>query len=335
MPSSTSHSKRIPRLAAVLLLAALVCWLTSAAYTLRLNPEVRHFVHSDVVKKRWADQMTREHGSKIVVYGGSSCEFAIDGERMLERSGLACVNAGRGAGMGIPVLTMAALRDCRPKDTLVVAIEPVLLTEPLDIPNLGIQFSIAAGHFEWIQEPLAPAASISLIEAGLALRPGGYHTFTLLGKILQRRPFYRYQPEDLRLSGWIQTLVRVPISGPPRHPVVIPADHLHFLRSLRDWCQDHQVRLAYSIPWGYTPANEVDAFRQENARFLLQISDIVPVLRDPRLGAHSISDHFSDSVWHLTEEGAALRTDELARQLQDWDVWSRPALEQFASNPQP
>jgi hypothetical protein len=317
----------------VLLLAALVAWSIAAVYTLRFNPEVRHFVHSDAVKKRWADQMTREHGPKIVVYGGSSCEFAIDGERMLERFGLACVNAGRGAGMGIPVLTMAALRDCGPKDTLVVAIEPVLLTEPLDLPNLGIQFSIAAGHPEWIRQPLNPVQRVSWLEAGLALRPGGYHAFTLLGKIVQRRPFYRYQPEDLRPSGWIQTPVRVDVTGPPRHSIGIPEQNLRYLRSLRDWCRDHEVRLAYSIPWGYTPASELDAFRRENARFLLQISEVMPVLRDPRLGAYDIREHFSDSVWHLTEEGAALRTDELARQIQDWDVWSQPELEKVAADP--
>jgi hypothetical protein len=235
--------------------------------------------------------------------------------------------------MGISVLTMAALRDCRAGDTLVVALEPVLMTEPLDTPNLGIQFSIAAGHPEWVQAPLPPAQPISAVEAALALRPGGYHTFTLLGKLVQRRPFYRYRAEDIRPSGWIQTPVRVPVSGPPRHSVVIPAEVRRLLRSLRDWCREHQLRLAYSIPWGYTPPEEIDTFRRENARFLLQVADIMPVLRDPRLGAHPVLEHFSDSVWHLTEEGAWLRTDEFARQVREWDIWSRAELERLAVNP--
>jgi hypothetical protein len=115
--------------------------------------------------------------------------------------------------------------------------------------------------------------------------------------------------------------------------VIIPGPNLEYLRSLRDWCRDHEVRLAYSIPWGYTPPTELDQFRRENARFLLQVLEVIPVLRDPRLGAYSVREHFSDSVWHLTEEGAALRTDELARQLKDWDVWSRPELEQLAATP--
>ena len=337
MPSFTSHSKPaipwIPWLTLGLLLAGLLGWSGAAAYTLWLNPEVGHFTYSDAVKRRWAEEMTRQHGPKVVVFGGSSCEFAIDGERMLERFGLPCVNAGRGAGMGIPVLTMAALRDCRPGDTLVVALEPVLMTEPLDTPNLGIQFSIAAGHREWIRDPLPPARPISFLEAALALRPGGYHTFTLLGKLIQRRPFYRYQSGDLRPSGWIQTPVRVPVSGPPRHSAVIPGEVRQFLRSLRDWCREHEVRLAYSIPWGYTPPEEMEVFRQENARFLLQVAEAMPVLRDPRLGAHPVREHFSDSVWHLTEEGAWLRTDELARQVLEWDIWSRAELERLAVNP--
>jgi hypothetical protein len=312
--------------------AGVLAWLGAAAYTLWVNPEVAHFTHGDAIKQQWADKMTREHGPKVIVFGGSSCEFSIDGERMLDRHGLPSVNAGRGAGMGVAVLTMAALRDCRSNDTLVVAMEPALLTGSLEIPNLGIQFSMAAGHPEWIREPLSPATPVSWMDTAIALRPGGYHTFTLLGKLIQGRALYRYQPEDLRPSGWIQTPVRMPIPGPQRHGIRIPQDSQQFLRSLRDWCEERRVRLAYSIPWAYTPVHELGAFRRENAGFLLQMADIMPVLRDPRLGAYTVIEHYSDTGWHLTEEGAALRTDELSGQLLGWDTWSRAELERLAVN---
>ncbi len=332
-PSRRLAGAQIPWLALLLLMAGLLAWSGAAAYTLWLNPEVAHFTHGDTIKKLWAEKMAREYGPKVVIFGGSSCEFSIDGQRMLDRFQLPCVNAGRGAGMGVSVLTMAALRDCRPRDTLIVAIEPALLTEPLDTPNLGVQFSIAAGHTEWIRHPLPPAQPISLVEAALALRPGAYHAFTLLGKVIEGRPLYRYQPGDVRPSGWIQTPVRVAISGPPHHQIEIPQDCRHFLGALRDRCRDRRVRLAYSLPWGYTPTNDVAAFQQENAKFLRQMADIMPVLRDPRLGAYSVPGHFSDSVWHLNEEGARLRTDELARQLFAWDTWSTEDLDRLAANP--
>lgn len=36
----------------------------------------------------------------------------------------------------------------------------------------------------------------------LALRPGGYHVFTLLGKLVQGRPLYRYNTAEVRPSGF-------------------------------------------------------------------------------------------------------------------------------------
>jgi hypothetical protein len=54
--------------------------------------------------------------------------------------------------------------------------------------------------------------------------------------------------------------------------------------------------VAYSLPWGYTPAGRVEGFRQENARILLQISQFIPVLKDPSLGADLHTGHFADTA---------------------------------------
>jgi hypothetical protein len=328
MCSSTSpFNVSRPKLVLVLILTALVGIGVSAWYTLRFNPEIRYFKKTHAIKQAWARQMTRDYGAKVVIYGGSSCEFSIDGERLLERFRLPCVNLGRGAGMGSVVLTMVALEETRPGDTLIVAMEPGLITVPLEMPHLGIQFSIATGHWNWIRHPLPPAEPVSWLDAVLALRPGGYHFFTMLGKLVSRQPLYRYRPGDTRPSGWHQTLVRLPITGPPGHTVHIPESTTAFLRSLRDRCAQQQIRLAYSLPWGYTPPDRVQSFQKENVQFLLQMAEIMPVLRDPRLGVYSVREHFSDTVWHLCEEGAALRTDELGQQITGWQVWSTEALQ--------
>src|SRR5215471_7366323 len=154
MASSISHfNSRIPGRAAMLLLTAAAVWGLSIIYTLRWNPEVRNWLAGANIKIRWSEKMTQEYGSKILVYGGSSCSFSIDGERMLNRYNLPTVNFGRGADMGPTVLTESVLDYVRPGDTLIVAIEPGLLTESFDVPALGVQFSYVMHHPEWVRHP--------------------------------------------------------------------------------------------------------------------------------------------------------------------------------------
>jgi hypothetical protein len=328
MPSSTLPSNvRLPRLALRLIVVGLLIWTAAAVYTLRFNPEIRHFVETDRIKRAWAEKMTREHGAKLVVYGGSSCEFSIDGEQLLKTAHLPCVNLGRGAGMGSAILTMAALEETRSGDTLIVALEPGLITDPIEMPTLGIQFSVAVDHWNWIRHPLPPAKPVSWAEAALSLRPGGFHTFTMLGKLIRGQKLYRYRVEEMRPSGWSQTPVRLAISGPPEHGVLIPPSSRQFLRSLSEWCRARKVKLAYSLPWGYTPPEKVRPFQIENLRFLLQVIAIMPVLKDARLGAYSERDQFADTAWHLTGAAARLRTDELGDQVTHWKLWTAEELE--------
>jgi len=329
--ASRSPSKRLPRLAALLVLAAACALVLSALYTTRINPEIRHFLGTHAIKQDWAAKMTREHGPKVVVYGGSSCEFSIDGERLLQRYRLPCANLGRGAGMGAVVLTMAALDHVREGDTLVVALEPALLTDEPELPNLGVQFSLASGNAHWILHPLPPTQPMCPLTAALALRPGGQHVFAMLGKLLSGQPLYRYHLEDMHPSGFNETALRLDVQGPPGHGGTVPPASLAFLQSLREWCQQHRVRFVYSLPWGYTPAEVLASTRRDNAAFLLQIIDILPVLKDPMLGAHEVREDFADTAWHLTPAAAAQRTDALAGQLQHWEVWTPEELRALVS----
>ena len=150
---------------------------------------------------------------------------------------------------------------------------------------------------------------------------------TMLGKLARGQELYRYHIEEMRPSGFNQTPVRVEITGPPGHRVDIPSDTRSFLKSLRAWCDARRIRLAYSLPWGYTPGDRVEGFQARNIQFLLQVADIMPVLRDPRLGAYSVREQFADTAWHLDEAGSALRTDSFGEQLEAWSVWTTDELQ--------
>ncbi|MGA2243370.1 MAG: hypothetical protein ABSH48_00110 [Verrucomicrobiota bacterium] len=309
-----------------LLAAAAIIWGLAVLYTLKLNPEIHYYVQGAEIKDRWAERMAREHGPKILVYGGSSCAFSIDGERMLSRFGLPAVNYGRGASLGAALLTESVLGQARPGDTLIVALEPALLTAPLDPPAEGVQFSFAVHHPEWVMHPILGLGRASWFQALNALRPGGAHLFTLLGKFATRKPLMRYHLTDYRPSGFEQTAVRLTITGPAGHEPDLSADGSKLLRNLRAWCDAHQVRVAYSMPWSYTPPDQERAFQKLNIRLLLEISEFLPVLKDPALGANTNLDFYSDTVWHLNGPGSQLRTDRLAEEIKNWDTWTRETL---------
>jgi hypothetical protein len=329
MDSSTSHFKKLPRRALLLFATALATWGACAIYSLHFNPEVNHYRQGYAIKRQWAEQMTREHGTKIIVYGGSSCEFSIDGERLLSNYGEPVANYGGHIGMGAVMLTEAALNDLRPGDTLIIGLEPGVLTVPFGPePALAAQLSIAVHQPNWVIHPALGIGRINWFQAAAALRPGGYLAFTLLGKWLRGQPSYRYQLSDYHRSGWAQTAVRNPMIRENGHAGHLSEDARILLNNVSQWCQTNGVRVAYSLPWSYCPSNHLAGFRKLNAGLLAEIMTFVPVLHDDRLGADPEAVDFADVALHLTVTAAAKRSDEFGRQIQKWDVWTRGDLDQ-------
>jgi len=331
MDSFTSHFKAwIPRQTCGLLCAALFAWVACVFYLFHMNPEVTHYLQGEKIKDGWARKMTAEHGAKIVVYGGSSCQFSIDGERMLRKFNLPTVNDGRSAGMGASMMTESELARVRSGDTLIIALEPGTLTGSIDPTSLAAQFSATAGHPEWVLRPALGIGSINLFEFAVDLRPGGRFLFTMLGKRLMGRPAFRYKLSDIRASGWAQTDVRMSFEGSPGHGDHLSKPGRQLVVRLRDWCQSNQVRVAYSLPWAYSPVDQAAQFRRHNACFLGDMAALVPVLKDPGLGADTNRDDFADTNFHLATPAAEARTDQLARQILNWDLWTVDELTALA-----
>jgi hypothetical protein len=262
--------------------------------------------------------LTERHSPKTVVFGGSSCEFSIDGERLLNLYQLPVANFGGHAGMGAALIAESALGELRSGDTLIVAVEPGLLTGTADQTSLGIQFSVATHHPEWVLRPALGVEEASWIQVLVALRPGGYHTFTLLGKLIRGQPLYRYQLRDYRVSGWAQTAARYPFNDPEPYPASLSTNGRKLLEQLSAWCQERGIHVAYSLPWCYTPPEDVAKFKTVNAELLTQIAPIMAVLNDTRLGTDSDRSHFADTNYHLNESGTDLRCAEFAQALKSW-----------------
>jgi hypothetical protein len=153
---------------------------------------------------------------------------------------------------------------------------------------------------------------------------------TLGGKLLTRRPLYRYRIQDVSHGGWIRTGEREFDDNPPGHGPSLSAWSTAFLQSLARQAREKGIRLIYVLPWAYCPPGQAEKFRQENAAFLLQISNFMPVLQDDRLGTIQDKCLFADSSWHLNLEGSGLRTDVLAAQLLEGRIWEKADLEKLA-----
>jgi hypothetical protein len=311
-----------------LLALAAAGWLGCAIYTLHLDPSVRLWLGAARIKQAWAKKMGQEHKSRVLVYGGSSCAFSINGERMLGEQGLPVVNMGLGAGFGARFLTRWALSEARPGDTLILALEPGLLNGALTDTTEAVHLSYAL-HQPGLLRNLDNSATLSLASQLLMLRPGGSHVVTLVAKIVGGKPLYRYRTEDINPSGWMQTAVRLPVDSPgPAGALSAPSRGL--LKDLAGWCRQRNVRLAYSIPWGFTKPDDRVSFQKQNAAFLLQVAELMAVLKDPTLGVCTNRDYYADTGWHLTEQGSNLRSDSLGRQIKEWSTWTEGELRTLA-----
>jgi hypothetical protein len=309
-----------------LLGVALVAWLLSAIYTLRFNPEIAFFRRASELKHAWSLKLDQGFKQKVVVFGGSSCLVSIDGATLLAEKNLPVLNLGLGAGMGASVLTEYALSRTRPGDVLVMAMEPGLLTTALDKPALGVQFCYASDNCQLLKlnHPLA------WISTSLDLRPSAYHVFTLIGKVALRQPLYRYRQDELQPCGWHRLDLQRDFQPDAPWQFRLSPDAIGLLGHLRNWCAEHKVRLAYSLPWAYATPLMAEAQRRVNATFLAELAEHLPVLKDPLLGVHTTRSDFADTMWHLRPEAAQARSRQFAQQVQQWSLWSKHELQEFA-----
>ncbi len=318
-----------PVRALALLLLALVALGVAAAYALWGNPELRFYRQAARVKLAWLAQLRHDYPHVVIVYGGSTCAFSIDVERMRQRYGLPVANLGLHAGMEPLFLTAFAVAATRPGDTLVVALEPGLMITPFNSPDLAAQMGFSLGHPELIHASNLTGEPIHWAEDLTSLRPGAYHFFTLLGKVLLRRPLYRYHPEDIHPGGWFQTQERRQLPEPDPSPADLSPDSRALLVRLKQWGDTNRVRVMYSVPWIYCGQHGERGIRRLYLHFLQQVAPIMPVLKDPTLGADPRPEDFADSDGHLTPSAAERRTDSLARQLQQQSFWTRAELDQL------
>ncbi len=334
MDSSTSHSERWPRRALWLVVTLLGAWAAGALYTLHFNVEMRLTRFMFQRKVEWIERRLPAT-NRVLVFGGSSSSFSVSPAFALER-GVAMGNLGMGAGLGAKILTRLALSQARPGDTLVMALEPDLLSGSTAITLVGAQSAVVLGQSQWANDSDDPDPSThrTLAPYVWALRPGGAHVVTMLGKVLQRRALYRYQALDFFEDGQQQTLVRGEVAGFRGFPAPrLSLEGRSWVRATRTFCQARGIRLVYALPWTLTDPDAEASVRRIHAAFLADLAQELEVLREAPLGCITRRDWFCDTQFHMTLQGSQIRTASLIEALRAGAGWSEAELRRLASSP--
>jgi hypothetical protein len=316
----------------LLLVVLLLAWAAGAAYTLYFNVEMRLTRFMLDRKLAWMERRLPST-NRVIVFGGSSSSFSISPAFALEQ-GVPMVNLGMGAGIGSKVLTRMALAQVRAGDTLVMALEPDLLSADTAVTLIGAQSAVVLGHAGWANDSgdPDPNANGTLAPYVWALRPGGFHAVTMLGKVAQRRPLYRYQSEDFFEDGQQQTEVRGELGGFRGHPAPrLSADGKSWVRATRAYCERKGLKLVYALPWTLTePASEA-AVRRLHAAFLADLAQEVEILRDERLGCVTDRSWYCDTQFHMTLAGSRERTGAMVASLKAGLRWTESELRAMAA----
>jgi hypothetical protein len=291
----------------------MVTLVSGATYALWLNPEMQFWKIAAERKLSWVDQMRAKHGHVIGVVGGSTTTFAIDGDMIEREYNLPVANLGLHAGVGADACAGFGFAALQPGDTLIVSIEPGMLTgEETGATSLATRLAYALQKPEMLHWQDGAGLSSRLADL-TKLQPGGGHVITMLGKLALRMPLYRYNVEG-SLPGGLQVTddrrnFRVaPAATREDAKIELSPEGAALLAQIRQAAEQRGLRVAYVLPWSYVPEESSELQRQANSDFLDQVAAIMPVLHEPALGVHTERSEFADTAQHLTLEGATRRS---------------------------
>ncbi len=311
MTSFTLRSKDFRFIA--LITGLVLSMVASVIYTLDYNPEIKFWKAALNSKRAWSDKIHSAPGRVNVFSGGSTTAFQIDDAILTREFSIPSVNAGLNAGLGLDGTVAQATTFLKKGDRLVLMTEPEMLAGGGgEITALNNQLTVATGLKEGFTQ--RDSDGHSRLKALSSCRPGLYHVATMIGKIVSRRPSYRYQLEDIQEGGFVVTPVRNDMSheglSVQRHTLTPRAKN--FLSELREWAAQRGIEVIYLFPVSYIKPELLDEQRQANEVYLKEIETIIPVCRDSFLGASADADDFADTALHMTQKAAQNRTRVLA-----------------------
>ncbi|MDB4387591.1 hypothetical protein N9Z15_05250 [Akkermansiaceae bacterium] len=303
MSSSTSTSRRwLFFYLAALLLAVGIGWI----YASRFEPETQFWV--EVFERRRSEMTERSDDPHVLFTGDSACAFGIDAATFQEASKTATFNLGGTRQMGMEIFMAETLRQTKSGDVIVLICNPKLLAEGPS-PRLT-----KAGA----QMVLTMPSDTSASDVITASRPGFNHLITHGAKIALRRPAFAYRIEDYRAGGLITTEERPGQSGKNEIFEMSPSEIASAKETLEHWadhCEKAGASLVYLMPLEFTAPEALEQNRQRKDALRLEFAENISSVHfpePPRQACSSEASLFADTLFHLTEEGAASFSREVA-----------------------
>lgn len=289
------------------------------------NPEVSFWKKYMDRNSERLEKLRDENPEKpvILITGGSSCSFSIDPLALQDSLEMPVCNMGGSASMGASYLIANTLLKAKRGDVVVLALEPGLLSKFMEIEQipLALEMAIIQG-----QPTLAVGKPILRRELHLkdvvsTLRPGSRYFSTMISKLIMGRKLYRYSIEDWQDGGRLSTSYKDSLLKPsekmtesfPISPIAVEV-----LQDAVKYCEKKGIKLCYTLPWIYTEKEFVDLNRHYNEKFLDEVEQYIPVLRDSYMGVCSNRSLYADTSYHLSNEGAHIRSLELVNSLHVW-----------------
>ncbi|MCC6232137.1 MAG: hypothetical protein IT580_05805 [Verrucomicrobiales bacterium] len=295
------------------ILVALTAWVTVCAsiyYTTRLNPEVRYFKRIRQTQQVWGTEVRTSGVPVIAIAGGSGTGASIRAKEASASLGVPVLNLGLGAGMGARVIGEAALESVRKGDTLVLMLEPSLLSGDMAPPPLGIQFAWSMGKPAWLGLGNRWTRWMSTT---LQLRPGARHLTSLLVKLAIRRPLYRYQENQIERDGSVLMREARDFGGEESALFKLSPGGASWLEEMRRRGEEAGVRCVYTLPMIYCDPAQAAVRREHLVAFLDAVRTHLPVLATPGLGINTNRAEFSDTPYHPFPAATVAFTEELVR----------------------
>ncbi len=318
MSSSTSPS-RVPwtlvGLAGTLVASLAVCWLCA-----RHQSEVYFFGLLADAQERWSVEVEREAPQKIVVFGGSSCASQHLPSRCRE-AGVPLVNAGLHAGLNFEDMADHAVKLTKPGDVLIVSAVPAVFARGPRFTELGLRFALMrnglwTNNFGSENQTLERLWSVSGVASG---------QIGLIKRIF-RKP--RNKAYAVRDDASLDTGGSCTLTGNSSLDPEPAEEQKAYLKRLAAWCRDRGVRAYYKVPWEYVGPVATPERRRNRLQFLLRMSEMMPVLKEPGLGLVTDRSLFTDSAQHMTLAAAGRVTDSLISVVRSgYPCWSREELQ--------
>ena len=284
--------------------------------------------------RRRAAMLDATGGGKCVMFGGSTVRTSYLPSVLADEFGIPFVNMGVHAGLGADVLAETAFSAVSPGDTVVVAVEPELLSGagPAPVPSSGVDFYLHEHGLSFRHRRFFTLSPLAF--PGCLRNNSLYNAKWILKRLLGKKPYRYTAAENLHEDGWMEVSERrlVPYNATPRPapPLRLGPAGRDFLLRVRRECETLGCRAVYHLP----PRLEGNPNGPAAcAAFLLDVLPIMPVVRDPLLGCNPNPNEFADMIRHPTAVGALRATRSFGAAFAAGRFWDLPSLKNQGNMP--